>query len=76
MPKEKQSLQDEYLNAVRKDEKNVFVHLTTGREIYGTIKAFDNFTILVSARNGELLIYKSAIGVIGPAGKPPAKEQS
>jgi RNA chaperone Hfq len=74
MPKEKQSLQDEFLKTLRTDEKRVFVHLTTGREISGIVKGFDAFTILVAARNGELLIYKSAIGVIGPADKPASEE--
>ena len=74
MPKEKQSLQDEFLNTMRKEEKRVFVHLSTGREIYGIVKGFDAFTIMVAARNGDLLIYKSSIGVIGPADKA-AKEE-
>jgi len=67
--KDKQSLQDEYLNDMRKNETPVFVHLATGQEIHGRVKAFDAFTILLSARNGNLLIYKSNISVIGPASK-------
>jgi RNA chaperone Hfq len=70
-PSPKQSLQDEYLKAATKEGRRVFVLLTTGREIHGVVKAHDAFTILVGARSGDLLVYKSAIGVIGPDLRPP-----
>jgi len=42
------------------------------QQLVGKIAGFDAFTILISAKGVEIMVYKSAVAVIGPApqGKP------
>lgn len=60
-----QSLQDNYLNQLRKDKVPVVVYLTNGVRLKGVIKGFDNFVILVKDV-GQQLIYKHAVSTIVP----------
>lgn len=60
-----QSLQDIFLNQVRKEKIPVVVYLTNGVRLKGTIKGFDNFVILLKEAN-EQLIYKHAVSTIVP----------
>jgi host factor-I protein len=69
MSKGKGNIQDEYLNQMRTSQALVKVLLTTGRELQGRIKAFDNFTILLLTPSTEVLLYKSAIAGLGPPGE-------
>lgn len=62
----KPQVQDEYLNEVRTSEKPVEVVLLEGRSLRGVVEAFDTFTIRLRCRDDTLLIFKSAIAVIGP----------
>ncbi len=66
MPSSKsQSLQDNYLNQLRKDKMQVIVYLTNGVRLKGTVKAFDNFVILLKDANQQL-VYKHAVSTIVP----------
>jgi len=60
-----QSLQDNYLNQLRKDKIPVIIFLTNGVRLKGCVKAFDNFVILVKDA-GQQLIYKHAVSTIVP----------
>jgi host factor-I protein len=60
-----QSLQDNYLNQLRKDKMPVIVYLTNGVRLKGTIKAFDNFVILLKDISQQL-VYKHAVSTIVP----------
>lgn len=60
-----QSLQDNYLNQLRKDKTPVVVYLTNGVRLRGVIKSFDNFVILLE-ENTQSLIYKHAVSTIVP----------
>jgi len=60
-----QSLQDGYLNQLRKDRTPVVVYLTNGVRLKGVIKGFDNFVILLK-ENTHSLIYKHAVSTIVP----------
>jgi host factor-I protein len=60
-----QSLQDNYLNQLRKDKMPVIVYLTNGVRLKGTIKAFDNFVILLKDLSQQL-VYKHAVSTIVP----------
>jgi host factor-I protein len=60
-----QSLQDTYLNQLRKDKTPVTIYLMTGVRLKGIIKGFDNFVILLK-ENTHSLIYKHAISTIIP----------
>jgi host factor-I protein len=59
------SLQDNYLNQLRKDKTPVVVYLTNGVRLKGVIIGFDNFVILLK-ENTYSLIYKHAISTIAP----------
>ena len=66
MPSSKsQSLQDNYLNQLRKDKMQVIVYLTNGVRLKGTVKAFDNFVILLKDASQQL-VYKHAVSTIVP----------
>ncbi|MEW6115953.1 MAG: RNA chaperone Hfq [Nitrospirota bacterium] len=60
-----QSLQDNFLNQLRKDRIPVIIYLTNGVRLKGVVKGFDNFVILIKESN-EQLIYKHAVSTIVP----------
>lgn len=59
------SLQDNYLNQLRKDKTPVVVYLANGVRLKGTIKAFDNFVIVLK-ESAQQLVYKHAVSTIVP----------
>lgn len=66
MPSSKvQSLQDNYLNQLRKDKIPVVVYLTNGVRLKGHIKGFDTFVILLK-ETSQQLVYKHAVSTIVP----------
>jgi len=66
MPAKGQSLQDPYLNALRKERVPVSVFLVNGIKLQGQIESFDNFVVLL--RNSvSQMIYKHAISTVVPA---------
>jgi host factor-I protein len=66
MPTSKsQSLQDNYLNQLRKEKLPVIIYLTNGVRLKGIVKAFDNFVVLLKDVNQQL-IYKHAVSTIVP----------
>ncbi|NLZ94115.1 MAG: RNA chaperone Hfq [Firmicutes bacterium] len=60
------NLQDNFLNIARKEDTMLTVFLVNGYQIKGTVRSFDNFTILLIADNKQQLIYKHAISTIIP----------
>ena len=65
MPKG-QSLQDPFLNALRKEKVPVSIYLVSGIKLQGQIESFDQFVILL--RNSvSKMIYKSAISTVVPS---------
>ncbi|MDA0792030.1 MAG: RNA chaperone Hfq [Proteobacteria bacterium] len=61
-----QSLQDPFLNALRKDRIPVSIYLVSGIKLQGQIESFDQFVILL--RNSvSQMIYKSAISTVVPS---------
>ncbi|MCC6346478.1 MAG: RNA chaperone Hfq [Nitrospirales bacterium] len=60
-----QSLQDSFLNHLRKERIPVVVYLTNGVRLRGVIKGFDSFVIMLKESN-EQLIYKHAVSTIVP----------
>jgi len=59
-------VQDEYLNEARTKKRPVEIVLLGGKSLRGIVEAFDTFTIKLRCRNDVLLVFKSAIAVIGP----------
>jgi len=43
------NLQDVFLNQVRKEHIPVTVYLTNGFQLKGTVKGFDNFTVVLDS---------------------------
>lgn len=62
------NLQETMLNQMRKDEIFVTVFLLNGFQLKGTIKSYDNFTVLLQdSENNQHLIYKHAISTFVPS---------
>ncbi|SDJ00314.1 RNA chaperone Hfq [Salimicrobium halophilum] len=60
------NIQDTYLNQLRKDRIPVTLFLLNGFQLKGTVKAFDNFTVLVETEGKQQLIFKHAISTFAP----------
>ncbi|SEB16064.1 host factor-I protein [Thalassobacillus cyri] len=61
------NIQDTFLNQLRKDRVHVTVFLLNGFQLRGTVKAFDNFTVLLETDGKQQLIFKHAISTFAPA---------
>ena len=61
-----QSLQEPYLNALRKERVPVSVYLVNGIKLQGQIESFDQFVILLRNTVSQM-IYKHAVSTIVPA---------
>lgn len=59
------SLQDTYLNHLRKEKIPVLIYLINGTLLKGIVNGFDNFVVLIKKENLQL-IYKHAISTIVP----------
>jgi len=62
----KASIQDEYLKKLIANRIPVRVLLVSGKDLRGFIKSCDAFTLILDIGGTELLVYKSAISVVGP----------
>lgn len=61
-----QSLQDPFLNALRKERVPVSIYLVNGIKLQGQIDSFDQFVVLL--RNSvNQMVYKHAISTVVPA---------
>lgn len=61
------SLQDPYLNALRKDKVQVAIYLVNGIKLQGQVEAFDQFVLVLSNNNISQMVYKHAISTIVPS---------
>lgn len=61
-----QSLQDPFLNALRKDRIAVSIYLVNGIKLQGQVESFDQFVILLKNQVSQM-VYKHAISTIVPA---------
>ena len=61
-----QSLQDSFLNALRKDRVPVSIFLVNGIKLQGQIESFDQFVILLRNTVSQM-VYKSAISSVVPS---------
>lgn len=59
------SLQDPYLNTLRKERISVSIFLMNGIKLQGHIESFDQFVILLKNSTSQM-IYKHAISTIVP----------
>ncbi len=61
-----QSLQDPFLNALRKERVPVSIYLVNGIKLQGQIDSFDNFVVLLKNSVSQM-VYKHAISTVVPA---------
>ena len=61
-----QSLQEPYLNALRKERIPVSIYLVNGIKLQGQIESFDQFVILLKNSVSQM-VYKHAISTVVPA---------
>ena len=65
MPKG-QSLQDPFLNALRKERIPVAIYLVNGIKLQGQVDSFDQFVVLLKNSVNQM-VYKHAISTVVPA---------
>ncbi len=61
-----QSLQDPFLNILRKDHVPVSIYLVNGIKLQGQVESFDQFVVLLKNAVSQM-VYKHAISTIVPA---------
>jgi len=65
MPKG-QSLQEPFLNALRKERVPVSIYLVNGIKLQGQVESFDQFAVMLRNTVSQM-VYKHAISTIVPA---------
>jgi len=61
-----QSLQDPYLNQLRKERVPVSIYLGNGIKLQGQIESFDQFVVLLKNSVNQM-VYKHAISTVVPS---------
>ena len=61
-----QSLQDPFLNTLRKEKIPVSIYLVNGIKLQGQIDSFDQFVVLLKNTVNQM-VYKHAISTVVPA---------
>lgn len=69
MADKQSSLQDLFLNALRRSKTPVTMFLVKGVKLQGIVTWFDNFSVLLRRDGQSQLVYKHAISTIMPAGQ-------
>lgn len=64
-----QSLQDPFLNALRRERVPVSIYLVNGIKLQGQIESFDQFVILLKNTVSQM-VYKHAISTVVPSPRP------
>ena len=61
-----QSLQDPFLNALRRERVPVAIYLVNGIKLQGTVESFDQFVVLLRNQVSQM-VYKHAISTVAPS---------
>jgi host factor-I protein len=61
-----QSLQDPFLNALRKERIPVSIYLVNGIKLQGQVESFDQFVVLLKNSVSQM-VYKHAISTVVPS---------
>ena len=67
MAERSQNLQDQFLNAVRKQKIPLTIFLVNGVKLQGIVTWFDNFCVLLRRDGQSQLVYKHAISTVMPS---------
>lgn len=60
------SLQDPFLNALRKEKMPVAIYLVSGIKLQGQVESFDQFVIVLKNTVSQM-VYKHAISTVVPS---------
>ena len=58
------TIQDTFLNQVRKERNPVTIYLMSGVKLTGKIRSFDKYSVILEAGAQEQLIFKHAISTV------------
>jgi host factor-I protein len=64
------SLQDHFLNSIRRSKSAVTIFLVKGVKLQGVITWFDSFSLLLRRDGASQLVYKHSISTVMPAERP------
>lgn len=67
--KQTPNLQDIFLNRARRENIGITVFLIGSDKVKGTVRGFDNYTIILETVSEQQLIYKHSISMIIPSKK-------
>ena len=70
MPARTLSLQDHFLNSIRRAKLPVTIFLVKGVKLQGVVTWFDAFSLLLRREGASQLVYKHSISTIMPAEPP------
>jgi host factor-I protein len=70
MPDKSLSLQDQFLNSIRRSKTPVTIFLVKGVKLQGVVTWFDPFSLLLRRDGNAQLVYKHAISTIMPGHAP------
>ncbi len=70
MPDKSLSLQDQFLNSIRRSKSPVTIFLVKGVKLQGVVTWFDPFSLLLRRDGNAQLVYKHAISTIMPGHAP------
>ena len=65
------SLQDQFLNSIRRSKTPTTIFLVKGVKLQGIVTWFDSFSLLLRREGNSQLVYKHAISTIMPSHTPP-----
>ena len=68
------SVQEPFLNHVRREHLAIVIRLLDGAELHGRVTGFDRFCLAVETDGGEQLVFKHAIATVAIAGTAPRRE--
>lgn len=66
MSKTQINLQDAFLNQLRKENIPVTIFLINGFQLKGSVRGFDNFTVILESEGKQMMVYKHAISTVSP----------
>lgn len=69
------SLQDPFLNALRKERIPVSIFLVNGIKLQGQVESFDQYVVLLRNTVSQM-VYKHAISTVVPARNPRGQERN
>lgn len=61
------NLQDTFLNQARKERIALTIYLMNGVKMFGTVRGFDSFVVILETGGVQNAIYKHAISTIIPS---------